>query len=518
MMIIVAVAFIASSLTAQPREASTKSIVYISPVSVDWIRVPTTSTGVGVVRVVLANYGLTSLLGCRAYVHTSCGVDLIGEQPILLGSWEPGSSKSLDLALNTSKLVSGCELRITVHYEATATRVATGYRVVTIPGSASVAIPLRRAAKPLLILVVDPEMLQMNTVNEVRVTLVNKGFSTALDLEGSVKVSGGALASVEAPVRITAAKLGPGESVSAAFNVVPTSSIVAVSLSLDYVNELGEAESTHLTASIPATTGGMLMLTVEPAEIPSRETRKIKLLVRNVGDEELDDVEVYLSPAQGSRILVKPRNIKLGSLKPEEVKIVDIEVKAPYGEVGARPLHYTITYRGKDGGVRSFRDYVLLTIIEEAEVAITSVEIVPSEPHAGSTILTSVTVMNLGSSTISGVNISLSAPPELKPLRKLYHYIGQLSPYTPTSVPFSLNATKPGAYTIVIRVDYIDYYGSLRSKSREIGIVVKQPTLVGSVGSRGGGGKKDSTTTWIVAILLVIVILALAMVWRRRRR
>jgi len=77
---------------------------------------------------------------------------------------------------------------------------------------------------------------------------------------------------------------------------------------------------------------------------------------------------------------------------------------------------------------------------------------------------------------------------------------------------------KPGAYTIVIRVDYIDYYGSLRSKSREIGIVVKQPTLVGFVGSRGGGGKKDSTTTWIVAILLVIVILALAMVWRRRRR
>ncbi|RLE88029.1 MAG: hypothetical protein DRJ67_03205 [Thermoprotei archaeon] len=514
--LMVAVLLLSSLTTAQPRRGiKYTSTPYLTLTSITWVKVPERPGSVGVLRIYLANYGNDVLLRCRAYVDCIYGATVLTPQPILLGTWPPGGVKSVEVALNFTELSGACELKISVNYEATARPMGAGYTVLSIPGSSTLSVRLNYTYEPILAVQIRPESLHPNTVNEVTLRIVNKGFSKIDDLQVSLNVAGAALVGSELPLRAYLGRLLPNETKKLALKVLPTSNVVTLTAVLNYVDEAGAFREDHVSLMFPVTTGGLVLVTLEPLAIPSMHVSRAVLRIRNMGEEELHDATLYLMTPQGSMIVIKPSIIELGDVGPGDELRIPVEVRVPYGETGMRTIYYTLVYRSVDGGYRSIRDSFYLIIVEETNITVTAVEIIPHEPSAGSTVLTSITLMNLGSKPILGVNVSLILPPGLTPLRRLHEYIGQLNPYTPTTIPFSFNATKPGAYKLTLKIHYRNYYGELKVLTKSFSLRVKPSRGARLTAARGkeAGMPLAVITVSGVAALIVVVLL----IWRWRR-
>ncbi|RLF05417.1 MAG: hypothetical protein DRK00_04505 [Thermoprotei archaeon] len=513
--LIVAFLLLLPSLSAQPsRGAQYASAPYLTPTSITWVKTPEKPGSIGVLRIYLANYGSDVLLRCKAYIDCIYGATVLTPQPILLGAWPPGSVKSIEVALNFTSLSGACELRISVSYEATARPVGAGYMVLSIPGSSQLSIKLNYTYEPIIAIQVRPEVLYSGTINEVTLTILNRGFSRINDLSVLLDVAGGALIGSEMPFRAYLGQLPPNKTREFTLEILPTSNVVTLTAALSYVDEAGVFREEHLSLVLPVAAGGLVLITLKPPTIPSMHTSKATLYIRNIGEEELYNATLYLVTPQGSMIVIEPSTIELGDVKPGDELRIPVEVKAPYGETGMRTIYYTLVYKDVNGGCRSIRDSFYLIIVEEANITVTTVEVIPHEPSAGSTVLASITLMNLGSKPILGVNVTLVLPPGLTPLRRLHEYIGQLNPFTPTTIPFSFNATKPGFYKLLLKVYYRNYYGELRVLTKSFTLRVKP---LHSIKLTTTKREANTPLTAIAALGLVALIAIILLIWRWRR-
>ncbi|MEM3138556.1 MAG: hypothetical protein QW760_08600, partial [Thermofilaceae archaeon] len=357
----------------------------------------------------------------------------------------------------------------------------------------------------------NPSSLSPGTANKVNLSVANIGVASVYSVKVVTMVSGAVLSGAESTTEFEISVLYPSEVVTRELAVTPLSNIVTFSVKLSFVDESGQYGEKVESFAIPVISQAVIV-TLNPQTIPVMSSSRSTLIIRNFGGEPMLNATLYLSVQQGSSLIVEPSMVKIGDVPPGEGVNLPLTFSAPYGERGARVVTYTLVYKSGDGSLRVLKDTFTLVVVEEAEVLITAVDTVPSEPSVGSTILLSATLMNLGVNSILGVNVSLLAPPELRPLRGTYYYIGQLSPYTPTAVPFSLSASREGAYPIRIVVNYRNHYGELKTSTREVILTVRTPA---------SGNNENRVNTpdmrWLFAAVALVAVLAGVLVWVGRR-
>lgn len=505
------VRFILLSLIVAPSAASLSlANPELSILSISWIKRPTRLGDIGVMRISLAVYGEEVLLNSRAFFNCGGCAQILGNSAFDLGAWHPGAAKTVDLALN---FTGKCDytLSATVTYGSKAKQVASGYKVEYESGSATLQLRFSPVFEPRLSISLSPSSLSPGTANRVSLSVANGGIVSVYSVKVLSTVSGAVLSGAESSTEFEISVLYPGEVTTLELAVTPLSNIVTFSVKLSFVDENGQYGERVESFAIPVTSQAIIVA-LNPQTIPVMSSSRSTLTIRNFGGEPMLNATLYLSVQQGSSLTVEPSVIKIGDVPPGGGVNLPLTFSAPYGERGARVVAYTLVYRSGDGSLRVLKDAFTLVVVEEAEVLITAVDTVPSEPSVGSTILLSATLMNLGVNPILGVNVSLLAPPELRPLRGTYYYIGQLSPYTPTAVPFSLSASREGAYPIRIVVNYRNHYGDLKTSTREVILTVRIP-------ASGNNENKVNTPDikWPSAVVILITVLAGVLMWVRRR-
>ena len=438
---------------------------YLSLVSATWVKKPSGPGDVGVVRLSVAVYGVDTLMNAKARVSSAGGCSFAGGSEALLGSMGPGAPKSFDVALNFSG--DSCYLSVLVDYEASAKQTAAGFSVSTLPGSLSLSLRLDPVYEPRLAVSISPNSLSPNSINNVTVTVANTGFSDIITLDVSVSVSGAALLDSANPVVVSLGVLPAGEVRSLKLRLLPASSVATLSVKLSYADAAGSYGESAFSYSIPVSSSALLV-SIEPQALPSAASTPALLVVRNLGGETVKNATIYFSAQPGSSVVIEPSTVIVGDVEPCSTSKVPVTVRVPYGERGARSIPITLVYRGGDGGLRVVRDSVAFVAVEEVKVVITAIEVAPARPTAGSVATVSVTLMNLGSSPVYGVNVTVALPEKLAPVRSPYYFIGQLSPYTPTAIPFSVRVEQPGSYRVSVRVDYTGYYGEPKSSTKEV--------------------------------------------------
>lgn len=498
---------LAAALSAAPLSSANPEL---SLVSVTWLKRPTRVGDVGVVRVALAAYGEEVLLNSRAFFSSGGCAQIFGSSAFELGALHPGAAKTVDLTLNFTGTCS-YTLSIAVTYSSKAKQVASGYRVESESGSATLQLRLSPVFEPQLSIAVSPSSLSPGTANRVSLSVANVGAVSVHSVKVLVAASGAVLSSAKSSAELEVGALRPGEVAVHELTLTPLSSVATLSVKLSFVDESGQYGERAESFAMPVTSQAVVV-TLSPQAIPAMSSSRSTLAIRNLGGEPMLNATLYLSVQQGSSLVVEPSAVRVGDVAPGEEVSVPLTFRAPYGERGARAVTYTLVYRSGDGSLRVLRDAFTLVLVEGVEVLVTAVDAVPSEPSAGSTVLLSATLMGLGSSPVFGVNVSLLAPPELRPLRGTYYYIGQLSPYTPTAVPFSLTASREGVYTVRIVVVYRDYYGELKTSVRELTLTVRAPASGNSGGEVGARGAR-----WLPAAVALVAALAGVLVLARRR-
>jgi len=484
---------------------------YLSLASLTWVKRPVGPGDVGVVRLAVAAYGAETLMNAKARVSGFGGCRVAGGAEALLGSMAPGAPRSFDVALNFTG--GTCYLSVLVEYEASAKQTAAGYAVSSLPGSLSLSLRLEPAYEPRFSVSVSPSSLNPGAANDVAVTVANAGSSAALALEVAVSVSGAALLGSANPLLVSLGDLGVGEVKELRIKLLPTSSLVTLTVKLNYADASGSyGERTFSFALLVGSSA--LLVSIEPQTLPTASATPALLVVRNLGGETVRNATLYFSAPPGSAVTIEPPTVNLGDVKPGGAVKVPVTVRVPYGERGARSVPFALVYRGADGGLRVVKDSVSFVAVEEARVAITSVEVAPVRPPAGSLATVSVTLMNLGSAPVYGANVTIALPGGLAPVRTTYHFIGQLSPYTPTAVPFSVRVERPGSYRVLVVVEYSGYYGERKSSVREAAFeaVEAAPATSGSSEARRDG--EGALALVAVAALAAIGILA----YRRVKR
>lgn len=457
----------------------------------------------------VAAYGVETLMNARARVSGFGGCRVVGGAEALLGSMSPGVSRSFDVALNFTE--GACYLSVLVEYEASAKQTAAGYAVSTLPGSLSFSLKLDPVYEPRFAVSVSPSSLSPNAVNNVTLTVANAGFSGIKTLDASVSVSGATLLDSVNPVLVSLGALPAGEAKALELRLLPTSPLATLSVKLAYVDASGSYGEAVFNYAIPVSSSALLV-SIEPQALPSASSTPALLVIRNLGGETVRNATIYFAAQPGSAVVIEPPSVSVGDIEPGGTAKVAVTVKVPYGERGAKSVPFTLVYRGGDGGLRVVRDSAAFVTVEEARVAITSIEVAPAKPTAGSVATVSVTVMNLGSSPVYGVNVTLTLPEGLAPVRGTYYFIGQVSPYTPTAVPFSLRVERPGSYRVSVKVEYSGYYGEPRSSTREVFFEAEAaPAASGNEARRSGGG---------ALVIAAAVVLAAAgfLAYRRIRR
>lgn len=482
----------------------------LSLISLSWVRRPVEPGDVGVARLSIAAYGGDTLLNSEAVVRSYGSCQLVGVDRIPLGALAPGAARSMDIALRFTddKL---CTLSILVYYDSTARQAATGVIVNRIPGSASLSITLNPPFEPLIEVSVTPASLTLGVASNVTLTITNRRGSTVEWLELSLTPSGAAPLGAASPLRTRFGPLKAGESSVLTFQLLPLSNPVTLTITLSYVDSTGSYTERTLTYALVAGTGALLVY-LEPQTLPTASTTRASIVVRNIGSDTARNATLYIWSQPGSAVSVEPAILHIGDVAPGNEARAEVEVKVPYGERGARSIPYTLTYIGSDGNLKVLRDSLSFVALEFARVEVTSIEVTPSEPAAGAIATISLTLMNLGSAPIFGVNVTLTPPQGLVPLRGVSQFLGQLSPYTPTAVPFSLRAAQPGLYTVRATITYQGYYGEKITVSRDIPVVVREAPPAANA------RENPRSVPWTIVIVLVVAALGFILLRRGRKR
>ena len=485
--------------------------------SVAWSRLPAGEDGIGILELVVAYYGEGSLLDVEAKLSLGCGV-AVPSDTVAIGSWDPGAAKVLTFLVNASGIRGECLATLYISYGGIARQRAFGYLVFRTRGCASLSFRVPFYGNPSITASVSPSTVVGDSVNVLTIALRNAGTGDALDLVATVSFAGAALLGVEQPLRIRVDELSPGEVASVNVSLIPFSPQVSISIEVDYVDDYGDERVERMTVVVPSATGTAVVVLAEPSKLRAGSSNEVSLEVRNLGDSPLSDAFLQLQVPQSSQIVVEPQFVELGDVEPGESKRCRIAVSVPSTAVGTQNIAYALTYRSEQGAKITIRDSFSVFVVEQAQLAIATVEVVPSKPRVGETVIVSLNLINLGSQALNKVNVTVESSRGLQPLRKTYYFLGQIQPQAPTSVPFSFRALESGKQVVEFEVACEDVYGVEWAIGKTIEIEILEP---GSPASERGGGPYGSSlglASRVGIVALAAAAISVAALYARKRR
>jgi len=510
--IILIISIISLNLLAAPTLANPQHQFTLN--SIKWIRLPNNPNGVAQLELVVSYYGDEVLLDVKAKLSLACDVDIIPSSSTDIGSWDPGTYKVLTFLINVSQMPSECNGKLFINYGAVARKIPFGYYIVTTQGGSSLEFTLKYAGNPALSVYISPSTIISDAINTLTITIKNTGTGNALDFSAILSFSGAALLNIEQPVIVKTDKLSPGEYREVKISLIPSSPQVTITITSNYVDIYGNNRNEQFTLAVPVASSASVIVVAKPSKLKAGASNKVALEITNYGDAPLKDAMIQLITMGGSQLVVEPLFIEIGDIKPKESASVTITISVPSMLSGTQTLTYTLTYKSEQGAKVSIRDSFNIFVVEQAQLAITAVEVVPQKPEVDDTIIVSLTLLNLGAQTLSKVNVTAESTPGLVPVRRSFYFLGQVQPQSPTSIPFSFKAKEAGKQKIQFRILFEDIYGVKWEVTKTIELNVQEKQLEVKENEKNRG---FNTLIAIIFAFLTVIGLFIAYKYYRKR-
>ncbi len=466
------------------------------------------SDATGVVQVAISYWGVRTLVNAQARLEPLCDARVTSEQPVLLGSWRPGTQKVAVFTVSLSKPAPRCGAKLFISWEnawddSLATLTHEG-------GSTAFELSFGACWGEDLVLRVVPSTVYSGAPTSLSLEVENRGRFELTHLTLAVSAQGVAVLDASAPQTFQLDSLPPGGSAAFQLTVAPQSATPALVVTASYLGCSGSLVTRTYTLPLYVASGQAVLVAPDPAVVRAGSSARLKLHVVNVGGVPLYNVKLLLS-LQRSPLSVTPSIIDVGELRPGEDRVVDVEVLVPTSASASEAVGYQVVYSTGSGSSAVLQGSFTLSVVFPAGLTITSIEAVPQQPQVGSNMIIAVTLVNDGTHPVYAVNLTATASEGLAPMRSPYAFLGQLNPQVLTSVPFSFRVLEPGVHEVKVTAVFRDPYGNVQRVERAV-IVSAVPA------QQASQGEQQRWNPLLLAAGLAAVILAAAFLWRRVRR
>ncbi|MEZ0346856.1 MAG: hypothetical protein ABWK01_09910 [Infirmifilum sp.] len=461
------------------------------------------------VTVVVSYYGKYTLLGSSISLTTGCNATVLSDQPVLLGSWRPGTVKTATFTVDGSNASNLCPISVLITWQDSwddATSMNTG-----MGGSVPISTQLNACWSEDLRVSIKPQMIYLNSVNSAVLEVKNNGAGTLEKVSLSISGQGLTLLNVTVPLIYTLEKMPSGYKISIPLQLVAQSSFPSLQVTATYVDCTGNAKTIMFTVPLYASQGQSILVVPDPSSVIAGTRSNVTLKVINMGSISVNSVQVILN-LQASPIAISPATLSLDTLKPGETKSFTVKVDVPSTASTSTPVTYQVVYTAPGSGVALTQGSFTLFILQRSSLSITSIEVVPQQVEVGSNVVFALALINDGTYPVYAVNVSAQPSDGLVSSRSLYTYLGQLNPQALTSVPFSFKAVKEGTYEVKFTVTYVDAYGKRGVVER--GAVVK---VVPASNSNTASSPRNSYGLALLAAAITIAAVAVGYLYRRLR-
>jgi hypothetical protein len=369
------------------------------------------------------------------------------------------------------------------------------------------------------------------TINYIPLTLTNTGVVGL----GGMNPNGPSLQSVEATIANTknlfaiansTAQVGTINAANSVTFTVPVfvaanaSSVVSAGFDINYYFDSIYTNSQALNLTFGVHSCPMpLSITVSPSTLVSGETENIYLNFTNSGNVTLNSITAKFSiPATDGTVLVS-QPMQIASIAPRSSVLTKASIFVYRNATQTFPVNYTIEYFDNNNLEQIDSSSVVLSggIIS---LTPSSETVAPTNPSPGGIFSISMVLTNIGTAGASAVSATALTPEGFTSFGSSTTFVGDIAPDSQAPVTLTLqglNSTKPGQYTIPVRISYLN---SLRQNQS---ITTNVPVTVGysSSNTTRTGGKaytKGNGGSGLLVLLLIIAVAVLAYLYYNERK
>jgi hypothetical protein len=167
-------------------------------------------------------------------------------------------------------------------------------------------------------------------------------------------------------------------------------------------------------------------------------------------------------------------------------------------------VDYEIYYTTQRGAAGRSAGSFSVSARQRPNVALSSVEVSPRRPVAGSPFFVVVDLYNGGFAEAYNINVTVASAEGFAPVTSTRQVVSRLAPQEVSVVSFGFNATGPLAGNVTVHVEYVDAYGRRYSDEAVIPVAVyaRQPEQRGN----SSGWAVLAALAAVAAVLLAVAL------------
>ena len=271
-----------------------------------------------------------------------------------------------------------------------------------------------------------------------------------------------------------------------------------------------------------------LSVSASPSTLIADQTENLTLNLTNSGNTTLSDLLIHISIPGVNGGVLEDQPIQLASIMPHSSVILNesIDVNANASS-SSFPVNITTTYYNgtRLEQVQNNRFFLSTGLIQLTPSSIT---VSPSPVSDGNIFSMSFILTDTGTSGATGMTATALPTKGFSEFSSNSVFIGSISADSQTSVTLSQevsNGTKPGAYVIPVRVNYLNNLRQNMSTLVNVTVLVA-PLIAGNVSAsaRGAGSgayaaRSGSGSGFIIELIMLVIIVVLAyLLYKERKR
>lgn len=372
-------------------------------------------------------------------------------------------------------------------------------------------------------------------IDNIPIVITNLGTSKSVaESEGAPNLSGptmqniqlslGAKGLVSFPNSNNNNSVAPGKSVvinvSTFVDANATSLIFSqVDINYDYLAFYSDSEVRNVTF-VTETCPGPLTVNASPSTLTSNQTENMHLNLTNSGNTTLTNLLIHIGiPSHDGGVLVN-QPIQVNAIGPMSSLNLNESIDI-YGNASSSfPVNITTTFYNGNSLQQVFSNRFFLST-GLIQLTPSSITVSPSPVSPGGIFSMSFVLTDTGTAGASGLTATALPTPGFRVFGSNSVFIGSISSDSQSSVTLSQevkNNTKPGVYTVPVRVNYLNNLRQNLSTIINVSVPVgtglaanaTRYTTYRTSGGSGGGG--------LLIILLIIVIAVLGYLLYQERK
>lgn len=497
-----------SQQTTSPQRAGYRPATFVF--AVESVSTIGSGNGTGAIQVAVSYWGVRTLINARVELEPLCAAEVTSEQPVVLGSWRPGTLKTAAFTLSMSKPEQRCSAKLRIWWENT---WDDGLATLTYEsGSTELDLSFSTCWSDDLALRATPNTVYSGAPASVNIEVENRGWFELSRLTLTVSAQGATILDAPVPLTFQLDSLPPGGSAAFRLALAPQSAASALVVTASYLGCTGSLVTRTYTLPLYVASGQAVLVAPDPAVVRAGSSTRLNLRIVNVGSVPLYNVKVLLS-LQRSPLSITPSFIEVGELAPGKDRVFEVEVMVPTSASASEAVGYQVVYSTGSGSSAVLQGSFTLSVVFPAGLAITSIEAVPQQPQVGSNMVVAVTLVNDGTYPVYAVNVSATASKGLAPMRATHAFLGQLNPQVLTSVPFSFKVLEPGVQEVRVTATFRDPYGNVQQ--------VERTALVNAVPAQQanqGEARQWNSLLPTLGLAAAAILVAVLLLRRRARR